>query len=159
MFSFARFNPFRLIAAWRMPKRGPAKTGSAGTSTAEKTHNPFYDEIFRLASERGSGFVQNEEEARIRENVSELVKDMPKASFSQPISDAPTIPPSSNTIPPGAVRPRRQADGTTVDLKSWWGQSVSTWDAADGKNVNMADKNRTQRPNRWTANPNSKFYE
>ncbi len=49
-----------------------------------------------------------------------------------------------------AAKAKRVGDGTVTDVKLWWNESVATFDALDGKNLDSSDKKPNGRPaNRW----------
>ena len=43
----------------------------------------------------------------------------------------------------------REGDITAVDLKSWWGQSVATWDPIDSKNVDSVNQQPRKQRTKW----------
>lgn len=56
----------------------------------------------------------------------------------------------SGSKAPVVVKKKREADITAVDLKSWWGQSVATWDPGiDGKNVDSDAQQPRRQRTKW----------
>ena len=42
---------------------------------------------------------------------------------------------------------KRKADGTTVKMKVWWGNTVATWNPTDAKN--LTDEQKHPRLSKW----------
>ena len=55
----------------------------------------------------------------------------------------------SGTKKPVVTKKEREADITAVDLKSWWGQSVATWDPIDGKNIDSVSQQPRRQRTKW----------
>jgi len=93
--------------------------------------NPWQDNLQRLANERAASELQALDE------ISSFVKDLRAAAQAPEPADL-------------VAKKRRETDGTVTDIKSWWNQSVATYDPINGKNLDSSDQKRTGRPiNRW----------
>ena len=108
---------------------------------SERPRNPFRQELYRLASERGLTMETPIENPDLQLAMKELTEEAQtlhhfKIAREQAIEDA--------------KRRRRKADCTSQDIKAWWGQSVATWDPEDGKNVDSIEKqSHTRQSIKW----------
>lgn len=134
MFRFVRVKLIRSIAVIK---------GAFAESKKEQdgpVTNPWEADLQRLANERKSE-VLSITTPKEHDEITQLVQDLAKAvkkdeSAIHPPADEP--------------KPRRAGDGTVHDLKSWWGDSLATWDPdTDGKNVNNADTRNKARQVKW----------
>ena len=98
--------------------------------------NPWQDNLTRLANERSVVELQEMDE------ISAFVKDLRAAATG---SSAVTAEPEEPL-----AKKKRTPEPTVNDIKSWWQDSVATYDPIDGKNVASNDQKRNGRVNnRW----------
>ncbi len=131
MFRFVRVRLIRSIAVIK------------GAFTVQRkvtgpTPNPWEADLARLAQERKADGPQVTT-AQEHDEIAQLVNELSKA-----------VKKDESALHPPAAKPRRAGDGTVTDLKSWWGDSVATWDPdIDGKNVTSSDQRNKARQAKW----------
>ena len=97
--------------------------------------NPWQASLTRLANERSA------EELEKLDEISSFVKDLRAAATG-----------SAVILNPDEIlaKKKRTPSPTVTGIKSWWAESVATYDPIDGKNVASNDQKRNGRPNnRW----------
>ena len=98
-----------------------------------ESKNPWQGNLRRLASERTEPKLPEE-----LDEVASFVNELKKA--------AGVVEPPAKEL----AKAKRVGDGTVTDFKSWWNESVATFDPLDSKNVDSIDKKPNGRPaNRW----------
>jgi hypothetical protein len=111
-------------------KRSPIEIEPVDLSDSR---NPWQDNLRRMAAERTEPKIPEE-----LDEVASFVNDLKKAAG---VVEPPQQP---------AAKAKRVGDGTVTDVKLWWNESVATFDALDGKNLDSSDKKPNGRPaNRW----------
>jgi len=117
---------------------GQQKRSPIVTETIElpESKNPWEYNLRRMASERSEPKIPEE-----LDEVANFVNDLKKAAGA-------VEPPSAKLET--TTKAKRVGDGTVTDVKSWWNESVATFDPVDGKNVDSIDKKPNGgRANRW----------
>jgi hypothetical protein len=132
MFRFVRVKLIRSVALIKGAFTAP-KVKDQGTPV-----NPWEADLARLANERKNEVVSITT-AKEHDEITQLVNDLAKA-----------VKKDESAIHPPEPKLRRAGDGTVTDLKSWWGDSLATWDPdTDGKNVTSADTRNKARQVKW----------
>lgn len=104
--------------------------------------NPWEADLARLAQERKNE-VLSVTTPKEHDEITQLVNDLAKAVKKE-----------DTALQPQETKPRRAGDGTVHDLKSWWGDSLATWDPdIDGKNVQNDQRNKSRQVKWFDKSP------
>lgn len=104
--------------------------------------NPWEADLARLAQERKNE-VLSVTTPKEHDEITQLVNDLAKAVKKE-----------DTALQPQEPKPRRAGDGTVHDLKSWWGDSLATWDPdIDGKNVQNDQRNKSRQVKWFDKSP------
>lgn len=119
-----------------------------GALTAKKQQeqgpavNPWEADLARLANERKNE-VLSVTTPKEHDEITQLVNDLAKA-----------VKKDETTLQQPPEKSRRAGDGTVHDLKSWWGDSLATWDPdLNGKNVHNDQRNKARQVKWFDKNP------
>lgn len=119
-----------------------------GALTAKKQQesapavNPWEADLARLANERKNDVV-SVTTPKEHDEITQLVNDLAKA-----------VKKDETALGQPEQKPRRAGDGTVHDLKSWWGDSLATWDPdLNGKNVHNDQRNKARQVKWFDKNP------
>jgi hypothetical protein len=126
--------------------RSVAVIKGAFTAKKQQEHapavNPWEADLARLANERKNEIV-SVTSAKEHDEITQLVNDLAKA-----------VKKDETALQPQEPKPRRAGDGTVHDLKSWWGDSLATWDPdIDGKNVQNDQRNKARQVKWFDKSP------
>lgn len=126
--------------------RSVAVIKGAFTAKPKQEHvpavNPWEADLARLANERKNE-VLSVTTPKEHDEITQLVNDLAKA-----------VKKDETALQPQEQKPRRAGDGTVHDLKSWWGDSLATWDPdIDGKNVQNDQRNKSRQVKWFDKSP------
>ncbi|HEY9731482.1 MAG TPA: hypothetical protein V6C89_06195 [Drouetiella sp.] len=126
--------------------RSVAVIKGALTAKQEQPHaaavNPWEADLARLANERKNEIV-SVTTPKEHDEITQLVNDLARA-----------VKKDETALQQPAEKPRRAGDGTVHDLKSWWGDSLATWDPdLNGKNVQNDQRNKVRQAKWFDKNP------
>lgn len=127
--------------------RSVAVIKGALTAKKEQTQsaavNPWEADLARLANERKNE-VLSVTTAKEHDEITQLVNDLAKAVKKD----------ETALNQQTEQKARRAGDGTVHDLKSWWGDSLATWDPdLNGKNVHNDQRNKARQAKWFDKNP------
>ncbi|RTL46144.1 MAG: hypothetical protein EKK48_02065 [Candidatus Melainabacteria bacterium] len=105
--------------------------------------NPWEADLMRLANERKNEVI-SVTTPKEHDEITQLVNDLAKAVKKE----------ETALQQPADQKPKRAGDGTVHDLKSWWGDSLATWDPdVNGKNVHNDQRNKARQVKWFDKNP------
>ncbi|HMO19755.1 MAG TPA: hypothetical protein PKD05_07845 [Candidatus Melainabacteria bacterium] len=110
--------------------------------------HPWQQDLDHLAEKLGHEKVQVSQNQETRIAESTVVEQDFQKLFNQVKQDMEQQK-QSGSKKPVVTRKRREADITAVDLQSWWGQSVATWDPIDSKNVDSVSQQPRRQRTKW----------
>ena len=109
--------------------------------------HPWQKDLDHLAERLGHDKIQvaTSQETKVAEST--LVEEDYKKLFNE-IKQEMQQQKQSGTKPV-VTRKKRESDITAVDLQSWWGQAVATWDPIDSKNVDSVSQQPRRQRTKW----------